>query len=60
MTTRDWGNYGNILNEAASLEEADRAKPEIDCPVCGQLLAVNPAGVKSCPMGHYRSGVAGI
>lgn len=55
-----WNSYRVILEEAVRFAEEDRLKVPVDCPTCGSILAVNSAGVRSCPMGHYRSGVAGI
>ncbi len=54
MTT-DWGGYRSILDEAKTLEATDKLRPIVDCPKCGDILMVNSAGVRSCPMGHFRT-----
>lgn len=47
----DYGGLGAIIREAQALPV-----PEVvACPRCGSLLQVNSAGVKNCPMGHWRS-----
>lgn len=51
----DFGGYGAILREARALDEAQRAKPLIDCPVCGEPLKENARGEVNCPLGHFRA-----
>lgn len=51
----DWGGYRSIVDEARTRAEADSRAPLVDCPVCGDILAVNAAGERSCPMGHFRT-----
>ena len=47
----DYGGLGAIVREAQSMPV-----PEVvACPKCGALLDVNQAGVKNCPMGHFRA-----
>lgn len=53
--TSDYGGYGAILKEAQQIEEEERAKPIVDCPVCGTPLDKNARGEVNCPMGHYRA-----
>ena len=50
----DYGGFGAIVKEAKVL--AENPPPVVACPKCGYLLQVNSAGMKSCPMGHWREG----
>lgn len=51
----DFGGFGAIVQEARALEEAERARPLVDCPVCGEVLKRNKRGAVSCPLGHFRA-----
>lgn len=53
--TSDWGGFRRIANEARVLEEQDKAKPLVLCPICGNVLDVNARGEKNCDVGHYRT-----
>jgi len=48
----DFGGYGAIVREAQKIAETEPL--EVACPLCGEVLDVNKAGVKNCPLGHYR------
>jgi hypothetical protein len=51
----DFGGYRQIIEEARQLEQEQRAKPLVDCPICGAVLVYSEKrGLVSCPMGHYR------
>lgn len=54
----DYGGFGAIVREAKALAEQDRAKPELDCPLCGEPLQFNARGQANCPLGHYRTNAA--
>lgn len=51
---RDWGGLGKILAEAKAIEAAERARPLVDCPLCGTPLQIGPRGT-DCPMGHFST-----
>lgn len=52
---RDYGGYGQIVEEARKLEQEQRDKTPTACPLCGTPLEENKArGLLNCPMGHYR------
>lgn len=42
-----------IIKEAREIDEQDKARPLVDCPVCGTRLDKNSRGAVNCPMGHY-------
>ena len=50
----DYGGFGAIIKEARVL--AENPPPVVACPRCGTVLQTNSAGVKNCPMGHWREG----
>jgi hypothetical protein len=50
----DFGGLKGIVEEARQLEREERAKPLVDCPVCGTPLDKNSRGEVNCPMGHFR------
>ena len=52
----DWGGYKGLALEAKADAEEDRAKPLVDCPVCGEPLETNNRGAVNCPLGHFRQG----
>ncbi len=52
---RDWGGLRGIVEEAKQIAETDRARPLIDCPICGTRLQRNARGEGDCPLGHYRT-----
>lgn len=50
-----WEQLKAIL-EANKQDHEAYLQEEIDvCPICGDLLDSNSAGVKNCPMGHYTN-----
>lgn len=49
----DYGGFGAIVREAQTI--AENPPKEVACPRCGELLKFNPAGIGSCPFGHYRT-----
>ena len=49
----DYGGLRAITEEAKRLLEEDRAKPLIDCPICGSRLDKNSRGAVNCPLGHF-------
>jgi hypothetical protein len=51
-----WDELIGILKEARTIRDEDRARPVVDCPVCGNRLDEDSKGVKNCDVGHYRSG----
>jgi hypothetical protein len=55
VSGRDWGGYGAIIREARALDEAERTRPLIDCPLCGTPLQVRADGWRNCEMGHYTT-----
>ncbi len=57
MSYRDWGDYGNYLNEAIQaaldpnrIEVGDKA-----CPLCGNPLDIRDDGEANCDFGHFRT-----
>ena len=42
-----------IKKEAAEMAKADREKPIVECPICGELLQIK-GEVRNCPWGHFR------
>jgi hypothetical protein len=55
LMTTDWGGYRALLDTERALDEAAALEPLVDCPVCGDILAINAAGSRSCPMAHFRT-----
>lgn len=55
MNEPGWGGLRSIIEEARQIEREDRMRPEVDCPICGEVLQVNSRGVGNCPMGHYTT-----
>lgn len=53
--TREWGGLGKIVEEAKQLDADEKARPLVDCPLCGTPLDKNSAGAVNCPMGHFRA-----
>lgn len=51
----DYGGFKALKEAARQDAESDKNAPLIDCPVCGTVLDVNSAGVRNCPLGHYRT-----
>jgi len=52
----DYGGYRQIVEEARQIEQEQRAKPLVDCPICGGPLDYNEKrGLLSCRMGHFRT-----
>lgn len=51
--TSDFGGLRGIVEEAKQLARDERAKPLIDCPVCGEPLDKNERGAVNCPLGHF-------
>lgn len=48
-----WAQLIGIKAEAREIKAADKAKPIVECPLCGEVLdELN--GVVSCPWGHFR------
>jgi len=43
-----------IKEEAKKMRAEDRAKPLVDCPVCGHTLDENARGEVNCAFGHFR------
>lgn len=43
-----------IKEEAKQICAEDRAKPLVDCPICGEVLQENSKSVVDCPLGHFR------
>jgi len=50
-----WEQYGAIVQQAAKERQEERQRIRQDCPVCGEPLEFNSAGVANCPLGHFRS-----
>ena len=50
----DYGGFGAIVREAQQIEADERDRKESACPLCGEILERNRAGVPACPLGHYR------
>ena len=48
-----WESLKAINDEARAMRAEDKAKPIVDCPICGFTLEENK-GVFNCPMGHFR------
>ena len=48
-----WEQLITISKEARDMRAEDKAKPIVECPICGELLAVK-GDVLNCPWGHYR------
>lgn len=53
--TGDYGGFRSIIDEARELANEERAREQVDCPLCGAPLDKNERGVKNCPLGHWRS-----
>lgn len=53
--SNDFGGLRGIIEEARQTDREERARPLIDCPICGTLLDENSRGEKNCPMGHFRA-----
>ena len=49
----DFGGFGAIVKEAQGLAAAEREKPLVDCPVCGEPLQKNARGQVNCVYGHF-------
>lgn len=56
----DYGGFKGIVDEARELAEAEQARPEVACPLCGKILDRNETrGEVNCPLGHYRAAMKG-
>lgn len=51
----DYGGFKAILQEAKETERQAKREPLVACPVCGTQLDTNSAGMKNCPLGHFRA-----
>jgi len=51
----DWGGLRGIIDEAKQLDADEKARPLVDCPICGTVLQTNTRGAASCPLGHFRA-----
>ncbi len=52
MTYRDWGGYGDIVNEA--IEDARHPDPLVACPIDGEPLEERD-GILHCPRGNFTT-----
>uniref|UniRef100_A0A6M3XME8 Uncharacterized protein n=1 Tax=viral metagenome TaxID=1070528 RepID=A0A6M3XME8_9ZZZZ len=43
-----------ILDTNRTTKAIEDAEPPVACPYCGEVLDVNPNGIRNCPMGDYR------
>ena len=51
----DFGGLGGIIKEAQALDAAQKARPLVACPVCGEPLDKNSRGQVNCVYGHFRA-----
>lgn len=52
---KDYGGYGQIVEEAREIDREQRDKGPVACPVCGSPLDENEKlGLLNCPLGHWR------
>lgn len=52
MGYRDWGGYGEILNEV--IEDAETPDELVACPIDGEPLEERD-GILNCPRGNFRT-----
>jgi hypothetical protein len=53
--SRDFGGYGAILRDARAIDDAERSRLLVDCPLCGEPLDKNARGELNCSYGHYQA-----
>lgn len=51
---REWGGFGGIMEEMLADEALDEDIGDEACPLCGEPLDINVAGVANCKLGHWR------
>jgi hypothetical protein len=43
-----------IIKEAKQMAEEESRRPLVYCPICGDVLDKNKAGILNCRWGHWR------
>lgn len=53
MSARDWGGLRSIVEEAKKIDEVNRDRKAVACPLCGTPLQFR-GDLADCPMGHWQ------